>query len=267
MIGFSQLLGRMKAPSSGRSTCRILPLDAHNGPVYAVGDVHGCKTHLHGLINMIRQDAKNLVGTAEIVLLGDVVDRGPDSAGVLDFLTNQQYAKPVRSILGNHERMMQAFFAAPKRNLAWLEQGGFETLRSYGLSLMPQVAADMPLRRLMQMLDAHVPQAHLDWIASLPHGYRFHLNAEDFVLVHAGYDLSLPDNAQQEEVVIWGRQPASNSNPDAFGIRCVQGHKIVRTPDPTRQRIQIDTGAWRTGKLSALCLVSGCSPRLVCYSE
>jgi serine/threonine protein phosphatase 1 len=258
MMGLSQLLiRRREAP---KTTTRILPLRADQGPVYAVGDVHGCKSHLLGLLKLIQKDAASLAGDPTIVLLGDVIDRGPDSAGVLEYLAGNAQ---VRAILGNHERMMMSFLAAPKQNLGWLDLGGFETLLSYGLVLSTADAATHPQRRLMQMLATHVPQTHLDWLAALPHGYRLHMNGEDFLLVHAGYDPTIADSAQHEDVLIWGRH-LPLAQPSA--PRRVQGHKTVHTPDPAAHCIQIDTGAWQTGRLSALRLVSGCSPRLVCYS-
>jgi serine/threonine protein phosphatase 1 len=268
MMGLSRLLSQMlKAPAS-KETSRILPLDPKTGPLYAVGDVHGCKSLLLDIVSLIEQDAAHFPDAPKIVLLGDVIDRGPDSAGVLDYLTGAQQAQWIQSILGNHERMMLSFFAAPKQNLGWLDLGGFETLRSYGLALTAQDAAEMTQRRLVQTLTAHVPEAHLDWLAALPHGYRFNLNNEDFLLVHAGYDAALSDSAQHEDVLLWGREPSAagsalgrNSQPAPF--RSVQGHKIVSQPDVFARCIQIDTGAWQSGKLSALRLISGCSPELI----
>ncbi|MGO4909492.1 metallophosphoesterase, partial [Pseudorhodobacter sp. W20_MBD10_FR17] len=247
----------MRAAPAIKDTSRILPLDPHKGPIYAVGDVHGCKSLLLDLLAQIEQDAAGFPDAPAIVLLGDVIDRGPDSAGVLDYLTGVQHTQPVQSILGNHERMMLSFFAAPKQNLGWLDLGGFETLRSYGLALTAQDAAEMTQRRLMQTLSAHVPEAHLDWLAALPHGYRVRLNNEDFLLVHAGYDPALTDSAQHEDVLLWGRPPsaagsAQRRDAQPSPLRSVQGHKIVSTPDISAQCIQIDTGAWQSGKLSAL---------------
>ncbi len=261
MIGLSQLLGRRKQAPSGKGTSRIVPLRADSGPVYAIGDIHGCKSHLCGLIALIQQDAAQLNHAPLIVLLGDVIDRGPDTAGVLDYLTGNPH---IRCILGNHERMMLSFFAAPKQNLAWLDLGGFETLRSYNLALTAQEASEMPQRRLLQMLYSHVPQSHLNWLAALPHGYRHHVNNEDFILVHAGFDPTRPDTAQHEDSLLWGRQTAP-AQPTA--LRRIQGHKIVCAPDPNSQCIQIDTGAWQTGRLSAVRLVSGYAPKVISYNS
>lgn len=266
MIGLTQLLNRLTTRGAKRTTSRILSLDPNQGPIYAVGDVHGCKRLLLGLLTLIQQDAAAFSGQPTIVPLGDLIDRGPDSAGVLDTLTHPRNTKTIKPILGNHERMMLTFFADPQRNLGWLDLGGFETLRSYGLALTAKEAEDIPQRRLTQILAAHVPQAHLDWLAALPHGYRLHLDAEDVLLVHAGFDPSAADTAQQEDVLIWGRRVAPKVDVAAAKLRRIQGHVIVAEPDPTARCIQIDTGAWQSGKLSALRLVSGFAPKLMCYS-
>jgi serine/threonine protein phosphatase 1 len=259
------LWNRWTARGNTRPGLCFVPLDPDQGPVYAIGDIHGCRGLLRGLVALIDTDAAAFPGQPTLVSLGDVIDRGPDSAGVLDDLAaDPGDAGPARAILGNHERMMLSFFADPGRHLNWLDMGGFETLRSYGLALTAQDAAAMPQRRLSQVLAAHVPQAHLDWLAALPHGYRLHLDGEDFRLVHAGYDPGLPDDAQSEDVVIWGR--AAPARPAPGGLRIVKGHDIVRQPDVTAQTIAIDTGAWQTGRLTALRLVSGYSPKLVCYN-
>lgn len=265
----ADLLTRFTARKDTRPGLRLLPLRPEQGPIYAIGDTHGCKSLLLRLVDMIVQDAAGFAGTPTLVLLGDMVDRGPDSAGLLDDLVRPGTLRlgqtnPVHAIMGNHEKMMLSFFADPHRNANWLDMGGFETLMSYGLAMTAQEAAAIPQRRLSQILAAHVPQEHIDWIAALPHGFGFAIDGTEFRLVHAGYDPNLADDAQREEVVIWGRTPPASAAMPQVSLRIVKGHNIVHSPDPTQAVIQIDTGAWQTGILTALRLVSGCSPHLLC---
>lgn len=251
MIGLAgRILGSFRPGRKPRGR-RIEPLAAE-GPVYAVGDVHGCRAELRRLLEVIGADAESLGLPGEVILLGDMVDRGSDSAGVLQDMMRFSRDMRLGAILGNHEAMMLDFFAAPKQNLEWLHHGGFETLLSYGLSLDPAEAADLPARRLDQMLRAHVPQDHLAWLSSLPWGRSLKLDRETFILAHAGYSPDHPLEAQPELPLLWG--PATNP---AESHRLVHGHVIVDRPDPVSRCIAIDTGAWKTGLLSAVRLWEG----------
>ncbi len=142
----------------GEAGVPLLPLDPTEGPVYAVGDVHGCRQLLRGLEALIRTDAAQLPGRPRIVLLGDMVDRGPDTAGLLDDLMRPLTWATRLAICGNHEEMMLAFLDNPARNASWLDQGGYETLRSYGLALDPTTPLALPRRHLQQKLAAHLPE-------------------------------------------------------------------------------------------------------------
>lgn len=246
----SRILGRFRPIRAARRR-RLEPLAAE-GPVYAVGDVHGSRAELQRLIDLIDADAAGLSRPAQVVLLGDMVDRGADSAGVLHDLVRPRRGTRLGAVLGNHESMMLAFFAAPKQNLEWLHHGGFETLLSYGLSLDPTEVAHLPARRLEQMLRAHVPQEHLDWLSALPWGHYLSFGGETYVLAHAGYSPNHPLQDQPETPLLWG--PAAEPAP---GHRLVHGHVIVDRPDPGARRIAIDTGAWKTGLLSAVRLWEG----------
>ena len=266
----SDLFGRFAVRKDAPPGLRFLRLWPEQGPIYAIGDAHGCKMLLHRLVELILQDAAGFDGTPTLVLLGDMIDRGPDSAGVLDDMVRPGTLRlgqtnPVHAILGNHERMMLSFFADPHRNANWLERGGFETLMSYGLAMTAQEAVAIPKRRLSQILAAHVPHEHLDWMAALPHGFGFNIDGTEFRLVHAGYDPNLADAVQREDVVIWGRPPTAPTGAAPGNLRIVQGHTVVRKPDTDSTVIRIDTGAWQNGTLTALRLVSGCSPHGLSY--
>lgn len=231
----------------------FVDLGAFRGPIYAVGDVHGCSELLRGLLSEITDDAAKLGRTPLILLLGDLVDRGPDSAGVLDLVTEARYLPHVTSVIGNHEQMMLAFFGDPQGASEWIELGGFETLRSYGLSLTIDQVKSTQRRRLEQILAAHIPVEHMTWLQSLPHGYKAQINGETVFFTHAGYDASRSEAAQSVSTLLWGRE-ASN---DLGAIRVVQGHVIVDDIDLMARRLRVDTGAWKTGVLSAVRFLEG----------
>lgn len=261
MTGFFSTLARRfgaRPAKAQAAACRILDLGTPADPVYAVGDVHGSRDLLVTLMDRIRADAAPLGGSPLVILLGDMVDRGTDSAGVLDLATHAKNRTVLGAILGNHERLMLDFLADPHANADWLDLGGFETLRSYGLSLPRPDLATLPPRRLRQMLDAHLPDAHIDWLRALPHGIALTLNGKRHLLTHAGYDPARPQDAQTEATLLWGSNAAAS--PD---LRLVQGHIIVTRPDPDADLVRVDTGAWKTGTLTCLRLAEGKPPALL----
>ncbi len=228
------------------ATTRFVDLGDHDGPVYAIGDIHGCHSLFRRTLREIEKDARKRAGTPLVVALGDVVDRGPDSAAVIEDFANSR----ALCMLGNHERMMLSFLDDPEPSWDWLSQGGFETLLSYGLSLSP--SDRLPRRRLRQMLDLHVPEKHRQWLRALPHGYLVRRDGQRFILVHAGIDPTRPLHQQAESAVLWGRDV---SLPDDGFV--VQGHVIVDAPEVSARHARIDTGAHRTGRLTTLCLPQG----------
>lgn len=237
----------------------LTPLDPSAGPVYAVGDVHGCRGLLRALLDRIRADAAAFPGRPHVVLLGDVVDRGPETAVLIDDLLRPLPWGRLSAIRGNHEEMMLAFVADPHRHADWLAQGGFETLRAYGLPLDPRDLAGLPGRRVAQMLAAHLPEDHLRWLAALPWGHSLRIDGQDWVLAHAGYDPARGPEAQRPRDLVWGGARPGPGD----GIRLVHGHVIRRTVDPGAIAVGIDTGAHATGRLTALRLAADAAPAIV----
>lgn len=248
----SRLIERWRRPVAEPSAF-VVDLSPFTGPIYAIGDVHGCAAALRALLSDLRRDAENLGRPCVVILLGDVIDRGDDSAGVLDHLTLPEHLPYVTSVLGNHEQMMLAFLDAPRDAAEWLDLGGYETLRSYGLSLTRADVRSLPQRRLQQMLEAHIPEDHVRWLRSLPHAYRARINGEDVVFAHAGWDGSRADADQSVATLLWGR----GQREIAPGLRLVQGHVIVDAVELADSRLRIDTGAWRGGRLTAIRLLDG----------
>lgn len=224
------------------------------GPMYVVGDVHGCHTLYRRLESQILRDAESLRVSPTIVLLGDVVDRGPASADMLDLLTETPHADLTRLCLrGNHEDMMLNFLNNPGMGSSWLDFGGFETLMSYGLAL--DMDAGVSPRRLQQMLQAHIPQAHRDYLQQMPFG----LHVGRYALVHAAIDRGAPLDRQPRHTVLWG----SPEDATGDGLTVVHGHTIVAQPSFEEGRIALDTGAYDSGMLCAVRLHPTLPPEIL----
>lgn len=219
--------------------------------LYAVGDIHGCRDLLARLHDQIRGDAAR--STAErfvIVYLGDYVDRGPDSKGVIDLLLNAplQGFEAVH-LMGNHELEMLQFVQGDAPRFDWLSYGGLETLRSYGVELPRKLAAR---ERIRETFAAVFPDAHREFLRSLRHSYQ----EGDFFMAHAGVAPGIPLDQQIRDDLIWIRMPFLKSDAD-FGKTVIHGHTIVERPEVRSNRIGIDTGAFRSGRLTAIVLQDG----------
>ncbi|WP_316354819.1 metallophosphoesterase family protein [Devosia sp.] len=224
--------------------------------VYAIGDVHGCLAQLRLLHQKILADAANIEGTKLIVSLGDYVDRGVDSAGVLDFLLSGVPEGFSRVCLaGNHEVMMLDHIAEPRSADRWLDFGGLETLISYGIDTSAYMAAGVRERK--GLLQSHIPPQHLDFLRKLPVVLSF----PGLVLVHAGLRAGVPLEDQEEDDLLWIRgQDGDEQQGATDGPLLVHGHTPTQSPRITGRTINIDTGAFATGILTAVRLRPGEKP-------
>jgi serine/threonine protein phosphatase 1 len=214
--------------------------------LYAIGDVHGCLDALTALHREIETDlARRPVADWRIVHLGDYVDRGIDSRGVVEFLLRLASMPRVLCLRGNHDQMLQDALAGEEGAAElWLVNGGSETLESYGLSVpqfMRHRAGHLPC-------DA-IPKAHRAFLAMLQTSARF----GDYYFVHAGIDPARGLAAQEAETQLWIREPFLSCRQE-FEAVIVHGHTPVRSVDPRPNRIAIDTGAVFGGPLSCLVL-------------
>ncbi len=244
--------------------------------IYAVGDCHGCLEALRALREAIAVDSAR--GDAEgprarrrvVVYLGDYVDRGPDSRGVVELLIGEPLAgfESVH-LLGNHEAFLRGFLDGEDVAAVWMMNGGGATLRSYGLDVAeltglgtgprtgagprtwPRTGAgpggDAPALRAA--LAAAVPEAHRAFLDGLA---LSHIEGEYF-FVHAGVRPGVPLERQEENDLLWIREPFLGSTAD-HGKVVVHGHSAAAEVAVRPNRIGIDTGACYGGKLTALVL-------------
>lgn len=221
--------------------------------VYAIGDVHGRLDLLHELIAQIDADLEaRPAAEGTLVMLGDYVDRGPESARVLDWLID--YARPALRLValqGNHEESMLRFLDDIDVGPAWLYYGGSETLHSYGIAAPRHADEPATLRRLQAELRARLPRRHREFLSSLP---ASHVDG-DYLFVHAGIRPGVPLSAQARSDLLWIRDEFLRSDAD-HGKVVVHGHTIAPEPELCRNRIGLDTGAFATDRLTCVVLES-----------
>ncbi len=219
--------------------------------VYAIGDIHGCLAPLRRLHDLIRAHAADQPAARNVVVyLGDYVDRGPDSRGVIDTLRAEPLAGFEAVYLkGNHEASLLQFLEDEQIGPQWFAYGGIATLSSYGVDT-PRSATDMAgLHRTRNDFAKNLPTEHLDFFRRLR---TMHIE-DDYLFVHAGLRPGLPIEQQTSEDLLWIRDEFLRSNAE-FGKIVVHGHSISETPTIRRNRIGIDTGAFAGGPLTCLVL-------------
>jgi serine/threonine protein phosphatase 1 len=215
---------------------------------YAVGDIHGRLDLFEAMIAAIDAEIAAAPGLDHrIVLLGDLVDRGPDSAGVIARTQAWQKARNVRVLAGNHEEMFLAAFEKPEALRHFLKHGGHETILSFGFT--PRELAQMELEEIFAALPQMIPQATRDYIA----GFETMIRAGDYVFVHAGIDPARPLADQQRSDLLWIRDRFLNHEGPLEKV-VIHGHTIFDRVMDCGNRIGIDTGAFRSGVLTALVL-------------
>lgn len=241
---FKKMLAKL-APASGRSA----PAAPPGLRLYAVGDVHGRLDLLTRLGELISADLAKAEGIeAGAVFLGDYVDRGPDSAGVLEMLSAGGF--PIRHVAlrGNHEEIMLKFLEDENVLDSWRKYGGMETLHSYGVSVA-DVMRGSGYDRARESLIRALPPAHLEFLRSTSPCVEF----GDYFFAHAGAKPGVPLERQVPDDLLWIREEFLR-NEGSFGKIVVHGHTPVERPDERPNRVNIDTGAYASGRLTALVL-------------
>jgi serine/threonine protein phosphatase 1 len=215
---------------------------------YAVGDIHGRLDLFEALVAAIDDDdAAAAPADTTVVLLGDLVDRGADSAGVIALARAWQERRRVRILAGNHEEMFLRSFSSLEMFRHFLRHGGRETVLSYGVDRTAFAQAE--LEEAQSMMQAAVPAEDVAFLK----GFEDMVAIGDYLFVHAGVDPSVPIEEQKTHDLRWIREPfLSHAQP--YGQVVVHGHTISDAPEDCGNRIGIDTGAFMTGRLTALVL-------------
>lgn len=210
-------------------------------PIYAIGDIHGQTEFLDTALQLIEADGGP---DAEVIFLGDLVDRGPDSRAVIQRLIDAQAAgRNWHVIKGNHDRMFYRFVTEAIEHderilsgLSWLNPrlGGPATLASYGVDTETDTSAG----RLFEAAQNAVPAAHLEFVKSLP----LYLERDGLLFVHAGVLPDVPLSEQIEDDLIWIRSPfLEHTKPHPWLV--VHGHTALDMPFHFGNRIDLDGGA------------------------
>lgn len=219
-------------------------------PVYVVGDIHGRLDLFDEILARIDLDiGVNEVGGPVLVCLGDYIDRGEDSAGVLKRMYALNTAQPTRFIclMGNHERMMLEFLHQPDRRRArWLKHGGLQTLASFGVGGVTEASPLPALEAAAEDLRAAMPEGLEAWMRRLPKVWK----SGTLVCVHAAADPNATIKDQSRHTLLWGHSDFFGTH-RTDGLWIAHGHTALPSPRFEQSRISLDTGAYVSGMLSA----------------
>ncbi|TMV80928.1 serine/threonine protein phosphatase [Thioclava sp. BHET1] len=237
--------------TKAQSRANLPPPVAPDASFIAVGDIHGSMLQLQRLLAAIEQAGR---GDVTLVFVGDYIDRGPDSLGVLRCLSalERERGKGCVCLLGNHEDMLLDFLDRPAAGPRWALNGGFETLISCGLDPVARDAPDSEWALLRDRLMDALGEELEAWLRDLPPMWR----SGNVAVVHAGADPAVPLGLQKRRHLVWGH-PEFMTVPRSDGRWVVHGHTITEEPELRNARIAIDTGAYATGRLTAALVEPG----------
>ncbi|MEQ8193242.1 MAG: metallophosphoesterase family protein [Rhodospirillales bacterium] len=257
-------------PSAGRDADRGADPDAKPGPhaprvprgtrVYAIGDIHGRLDLLDALHAAIGKDAEAAAEKSPrarrriLIHLGDYVDRGPDSKGVIERLAGLDMPGfEVVNLKGNHEDFFVRFMAESSGHAStfdvWQANGAPETLKSYGIAVSSEPHEVEEIDRIRRETREKVPAAHKRFLKNLV----LRKTVGDYLFVHAGINPAFPLSRQRIGDLLWIRGRFLD-HPGPFGKVIVHGHTIFSTPEVLDHRIGIDTGAYYSHRLTCLVL-------------
>ncbi|MBV7411062.1 metallophosphoesterase [Maritimibacter sp. DP1N21-5] len=215
---------------------------APDRPLAVIGDVHGMSGLLDRLLDRLGRDFPE----AHVVTVGDYIDRGDGSRGVIERLRPMAEAGTVTCLMGNHEVMLFEFLAAPDGDAkTWLSRGGLQMLASYGVGGVVASSDAATRRDAARRLQAAMG-SEVDWLRTLPLTYR----SGNVHVVHAAADPNRAMDRQQKDALLWGH-PDFDRIDRADGQWVIHGHSVVDRVEARRGRIPVDTGAYATGRLSA----------------
>lgn len=239
----SGLLGRW------RQSRQVERRGAEGYRAYAIGDVHGRLDLLIALLESIQRDHAERAGDAALLLvfLGDLIDRGPDSRGVVELVRSGpiEGARTI-ALCGNHEEvLLRLLDGEPGLLQQWLSFGGEACLASYGCN--PRDWSGLPEAEALRRLREVIPSEHQTFLAGLADTFSF----GDYLFVHAGIRPGVTLQHQAPRDLRWIRG-AFLDDPRDHGVTVVHGHTITKEVDVRPNRIGIDTGAYHFGVLTAL---------------
>ena len=242
-------LGKKRQPDPLRNGH---PLTQFDEVIYAVGDVHGRYDLLSILLAKIQRNFTNLSEnvsfalTGKIVFLGDYIDRGPDSRGVLDLLMSINISGLETIFLkGNHEAVMLEALRDPEICRKWIRHGGNATMQSYGVSIKPHAEIqDIELAQIA--LREELPYSHRSFLEKLLPYYQ----TDSLLFVHAGVDPDKPLQDQDDEDFLWVRDKFLKSR-KSLPFIVVHGHTPQTVPSWDGRRIGLDTGAYFSNLLNS----------------
>ncbi|MEM8749001.1 MAG: metallophosphoesterase family protein [Pseudomonadota bacterium] len=227
--------------------------------LYAIGDIHGCLIELNALLDRIRDDLEQRpVEQHRIIFIGDYVDRGPDSKGVITRLIDlRETGQPVQFLRGNHEeKLINAINGMTLEAVdGFARYGGLETLASYGLNDLGHLSSSMKKKHLNRLTDdiaAAVGSEHREFLDNLETSFV----EGDYFFCHAGVDPTRSLNDQSEHDLVWMREPFLSHKKRLEKV-VVHGHTPRRAVEFRRHRVNVDTGCVYGGTLTALVLEEG----------
>lgn len=223
---------------------------APDEPLFVIGDVHGALDALDALLVRAARDFP----AHRLVFVGDCVDRGPESAGVLARLMELGETRPETVCLrGNHEDMMLAFLSDPAgAGARWLRHGGLQTMASFGVGGLTERTPPEDLAAARDRLREAMAPGTEDWLRALAGFWQ----SGNVGVVHAGADPARALGEQPLHHLVWGHPDfIRRARPD--GLWIVRGHQVVDQPVERNGVFSIDTGAYATGRLTGACIADG----------
>jgi len=237
--------------TAGESAAPAAPAAPPGERIYAIGDIHGRADLLDRLHDRILEDRASADPDTRCVAvyLGDYIDRGPDSRGVIDRLLDTPLPDfETIHLCGNHDDFLLRFLEDPSIAPLWLANGGDATLASYGVEATPPFESG-DLSILRDEFLAHLPDDHRRFFRNLAYSHT----AGDYFFAHAGARPHVRLDVQDPYDLMWIREEFLNSRTD-FGKVIVHGHTPVEAVEERANRISIDTGAVFTGRLTCVVL-------------
>jgi len=220
--------------------------------LYVIGDIHGRADLLDQIAEKISLDIRQYPGPKCLTItLGDYIDRGPDSRGVLDRLARNPFPTSYVALKGNHEELFESFMQDPSIGHHWRRLGALETIHSYRVPVSALMTGQ-GFEEARNALKLAVPNEHLRFLASL----KTSLTIGEFFLCHAGVRPSVSLERQKVDDLLWIREEFLSSTM-SFGKIVIHGHSPVQWPEVRPNRINIDTGAFATGRLTCLVVENG----------